>query len=257
MIGLILDIETTSYPKYITDSEMQPALAPGCNILSVAYMHVNLANMKYLDYGILYFWQKGWYSSPEALAVHGLTDSYMQQFEPQFEENLLKLNALMQNAVIIGKNSKSFDIPYIKAFLQTYAPELNAVRFSFANPYTLVGSTKKQTYVDQLYSIDVQKIMSGKYFKEAPDEPPVQHDCTYYAWCAYKKGIDVKPTKKGKLKEYIDVFDIEGTINGLYQECLKTGITTYHDALYDTVATYVVLLYLVVIAKQNIETEAL
>jgi len=52
-------------------------------------------------------------------------EEFLQKYENDFEKNLVALNALMQNAYIVGKNSKKFDIPFINAFLYKHAPELD------------------------------------------------------------------------------------------------------------------------------------
>jgi DNA polymerase III epsilon subunit-like protein len=100
----IFDIETTG-------------LDPGSDaVIQLAFITVNqeLFPLRSRNY---YLYKRGMPWSKEAAAVHKLTQEFLQQYEADYERNLLNIYCALQRGSLVGHNSNSFDIPFTSQFL--------------------------------------------------------------------------------------------------------------------------------------------
>lgn len=224
MIGTVIDIETTGYREYdVVDGWSQ--LSDRSEILEVGFLNINMDTRKILTHGTLYFYKPYFNVESEAQRVHGLTRDFLQKYEDQFDMNLVALNSLIQCTCVIGKNSDSFDIPFIKAFIAKHGgedfdlPELSRkLKMKAYNGGTVV-------YDDTLYALDMQKIYKERF-----------HD-RYYELTKTK----LPPNKKGTLSDYVKVIQSgQEAVDFVYNSLNKDRVTGAHGALYDAVMTYVV-----------------
>ena len=217
MIYTALDIETTGYLKYLPGTEK---LMPQNQILSVGYVNFDSESLAIVDAGILYFYRPEFYIESEAQSVHHLTREFLSQFEDVFDENIAKLEALLSNRTIVGKNSNKFDLPYLKAFLKTWAND--AQGFLDVIPDT---------------TVDMQEVFAPIYRE------------MYYR----KTGIELDGRKKGSLEDYVQVLDpTHSALNAVLEDV--AGYVTVegrdaHDALFDATMTY--LVYAIVILRER------
>ena len=111
--------------------------------------------------------------------------------------------SLMSNTVVIGKNSKFFDVPFIQQFIRKWG-------------------TSTTVNVDN--QLDVQELFTP-IFKQL-----------------YLKKYNKPYTGKfGKLGQYIEVLDAEDEVKSIYNSLDKVRETEAHGALYDCVMTLVSL----------------
>jgi DNA polymerase III epsilon subunit-like protein len=187
-------------------------------ILEFAYLKIN-PKCEILGSGTLYFWQDGWKINQGAYEVHGLTEEFLAPYAKDFDKNLATLYTILFNSVIIGKNSKSFDNRMLESFISRHVPP---------------------------EMLDCQ-IMG--YFDIQDKTTPLFQDWWYRK---YKE-----PTrKKGTLKELCDVLGI--TSDGIKKvmdavagpSAYRQG---YHSAMFDTVATYLLVQWLVDTGRANLE----
>lgn len=224
MIGTVIDIETTGYLQFDTASGVS-TLADTSEILEVGFMNINMDTRAILNYGTLYFYKPYFFVESPAQAVHRITRDFISEYEDKFDMNLVALNSLIQSTCIIGKNSDSFDIPFIKAFIRKHGgdefdiPEL--VRSLGMKAY----NGGKVYYNDTLYALDMQKL-----YKERFHELYLE-----------KTGNKLPPNKKGTLEQYISCIPFgQEAVDTVYNGLKKDRVTGAHGALYDAVMTYVV-----------------
>lgn len=281
MIGTILDIETTGYLKFDVDSSGYSVLSDNSEILEVGFINVDMTTCRPLTHGTLYFYKPYFNVESDSQRVHKLTRDFLQQYEDKFTENLIALNALMQHAIIIGKNSEKFDIPFIEAFIKKHGGD------KFDIPALVLTADMKAyhgghvTYDKDVGSIDMQQIYkqrfhdlyaqkygvilgagvdfddsiskfeSGLGVKLNAEQITTLHDThsrfieVHHMDRVYP--IPEKPMlsnqKKGTLTEYVEV--IPGgykAVQEFYANLTKDRTTGAHGALYDAVATYLVWL---------------
>ena len=192
MIITILDIETTGLDKCIHD------------ILEVAYMRIDSKTLEILSHGTLYFYKPEFRIENQAQAVHGLTREYLTQFENEFDDNIVSLYTLIQQSVVIGKNSDNFDLPFISMWLNRKA--------SILAPVCIVGT------------LDIQEFLAPHYRK----------------WVASCTGVMPSTRKKGTLEEYMDMFGY--TQESLKMDFIKlygSERAHAHGALFDVYMTYI------------------
>lgn len=224
MLGTVIDIETTGYLKYEVKDGVS-LLADTSEILEVGFLVIDLKTRAIYNSGTLYFYKPYFYVESEAQRVHGLTREFLQQYEDQFTNNLIALNALTQSTCIIGKNSQAFDWPFIKSFLYKHGGD------DFDIP-DLVNSLCMKAYngghvlyQNEVFSFDMQSLYKGRF-----------HDLYYEKYGQY-----LPERKKGSLSEYIDVIPSgQQAVDILYSRLPKDRVTGAHGALYDAVMTYVV-----------------
>lgn len=223
MIGTVIDIETTGFFKFdIVDG--WSVLSDNSEILEVGFLNIDLDTRKILTHGTLYFYKPYFDVESDAQRIHGLTREFLQQYEKDFNKNLIALNSLIQSTCLIGKNSNKFDIPFIKAFIDKHAGD------DFNIP-ALVNKLEMKTYTggritynDSLYALDMQSVYKPKFHERYFD----------------KYGIKLTPGKKGTLEQYIDVIPSgQEAVDIVYNSLSKDRVTTAHGALYDAVMTYV------------------
>lgn len=223
MLGLVLDIETTAFLK--TEEKNGLTIAgPGSDILEVGYIMIDMDTNAFVKTGTLYFYKPTFnIENPDAQAKHKLTREFLKQYENDFNNNLNALNAMTRKAVIIGKNSDAFDIPYIKAFINKYSGNLLNIS-RLCDILTMKAYYNGYVYFNDSYrSVDLQKIWAPRYR------------------ALYQKKYGISTNKKGKLEEYIDVLDAWDVVKTLYNDIPnKARVTQAHGALYDCVMTYVV-----------------
>lgn len=151
MIYTVLDIETTGL-----------SLSGGDEILSFGFMRIN-SMFDVLASGTLYFYKEGFnVSKYPACTVHKLTEGFMKSKEKDFNDNIKKMYSLCYMSNIIGKKSTSFDMPFIKNFIERHCPTLEPLEYNktfdvqkeFSPIYQeRTGNSKKGTltnYIDLL-----------------------------------------------------------------------------------------------------------
>lgn len=192
MLLHVIDIETTGLGKFTDD------------ILEVGYIRCNL-DTEIVGYGSLYFYKPEFKVESAAQQIHGLTREFLEPYAQDFEKNLAILYTLMYDAIIVGKNSNSFDIPFIKQFLMRYAGSLG------------------EPYIRK--SIDVQSLLANEYQN----------------WYYERNGMKTK--KKGKLMELAEMVGLTDNAIGAkfaeaFPDCGRSGA---HNALYDAFVTMLLL----------------
>lgn len=225
MIGLVVDIETTGYRSYDSATGL---LSDNSEILEVGYLRIDMETGGMLGNGTLYFYKPYFNIESDAQRVHGLTREFLQQYEDQFDNNLIILNSLIQKTCIIGKNSESFDIPFIRDFLIKHSD--GCLDFK-----SLILKAKIKTYdkswflYDPMeFSLDLQKIFKDEFHR------------LYYE----RTGISLDSRKKGTLSDYVNCIEgMSAAVDTLYNSLTKDRETKAHGALYDAVMTYGVWLY--------------
>ena len=193
MIYLIIDIETSGFNK-VSDE-----------ILEVGYLRVN-EDLQILGADNFYFYKPGWKVGPTD--IHGLTEEFLLEHTSEFDESLAKLYAVYRDSAIIGKNSKRFDEPFIKSFIQKHGTER-------------MSTAESKMYLD------------------------LQDWCTPHYQDAYQKKYGVSTTKKGTLEQLVETvvgISLEDATE-LYKQQLPefTERVRPHAALYDAFLTYLVL----------------
>lgn len=225
MVGTVVDIETTGFLKFVRDKDNNSVLSDESEICEVGFMNIDLKTGAILHSGVLYFYKPYYNLENDAAKVHGLTREFLSQYEKDFENNLIALNALLQSAIIIGKNSKSFDIPFMKAFIDKHGGyKLNITHLVAALGIKgYKGGTV--VYNGGIGSIDMQHIWHKRYVRLMFDKTGIADD-----------------RKKGTLKEYIDLINAWPVVEAVYAKVGKGRKAGYHSALYDVVMTYVIFM---------------
>ena len=263
MIGTVIDIETTGWLEF-DKSTGSSTLSDGSEILEVGFITFDMNTIKILSHGTLYFYKPYFNVESDAQRVHGLTREFLKQYESQFNRNLVALNSLIQNTCIIGKNSRKFDMPYIKAFLKKHAPESFDIEDLTIKLGMKAYNGGKVHYVDPTYGLDMQELYKEKfherhydkytYFQNeiiknnmvASPELIAKFESTYHETFDYDKIIHMPmltPKKKGKLEDYVDCIPNGfNMVNSFYAGLSKDRETGAHGALYDAVLTFVVWL---------------
>ena len=192
MLFTILDIETTGFNNKHDD------------ILEVGYLIVN-QDCEILRHGQFYFYQEHFKIEGSAQDVHGLTRDFLKQYEQDFTKSLARLFTLCCQAIIIGKNNRKFDMPFIDEFLKRYAYRLDEV--------TIKGY------------IDLEEFYT-----------PI-----YREWYVKKYGVATK--KYGTLSELVDIIgypqqQLQQEFNFLFPDISRDRA---HSALFDSYMTYTLL----------------
>lgn len=227
MIGTVVDIETTGYLSFeMVDGWSR--LANSSEILEVGFMNINMDTKAILTYGTLYFYKPYFNVESDAQRVHGITREFIAQYENDFTRNLIAPNSLMQRTCVIGKNSDTFDIPFIKAFIEKHGGD----KMNIPNLVDILDMKRYDgghlLYDDNLYALDLQKLFKEKY-----------HDLYYE-----KNKVKLQPAKKGTLSQYIEVIPSgQEAVDVVYNGLKKDRVTGAHGALYDVVMTYIVWCY--------------
>lgn len=224
MVGLVIDIETTS--RYPTISEQTGYLRDDCEILEVGYLRVDTITKEILSHGVLYFYKPYFRVESEAQQIHGLTRSFLEQYEKDFEKNLITLTALIQKTLLIGKNTEGFDIKFIDRFIDKHSKGILKLENTVNKQRIKTYDGRNFFYDNASWSQDMQVIF------------PITFRQLYY-----DKYKEVLPkNRKGKLGEYIDVLNAREEVDRIYASLTKDRETGAHGALYDVVMTYVVWL---------------
>lgn len=261
--GIVIDIETTGYKKMktiyynaagdrLSDAEadaipieqrylyhQEEVLDDSAEILSVGYIRVDLDTNRIFGAGVLYFYKPYFQVENKAQETHHLQRSFLEQYEDKFQENLAQLESLLINAIIIGKNSDSFDIPFIDAFLKKHRGELPL--YAYINSQGMKDYDKKKLkLVNYASSYDVQT-------KFAP---------IYRGLMLKVNGVELSSQKKGSLEDYITLLDSDredtnSIVNEVRSITNDEFVASAHDAMYDVVMTFVVYKFLQRIAKRS------
>lgn len=241
MVLTVLDIETTGLFKFDANNVLIP------DILEVAYALVDTDDMLIHKHGVLYFYRPEFDVESPAQEIHKLERSFLEQYEDQFQDNLIALAALMTNAVVLGKNCERFDIPFINRFIEKYKGQLYDVEkitiYAEMKNYDKTGNIFHENYVQ---SIDLQKEyapifrLKQYYQKIGKLDDLLSGKVPKYEW----SGLHFDERKKGKLYEYVDLTPgAREMIDSVYDGLEKDRNTREHGALYDVVMTYVMYLY--------------
>lgn len=94
-------------------------------VLEVGYIQTD-GCFKVLRGGAFYFFKPEWSWDYNAEKVHGLTRSFLSQYEDEYTNSLVKLWTLMEHGILIGKNSDAFDIPVCKNMFSSAESNLPA-----------------------------------------------------------------------------------------------------------------------------------
>lgn len=225
MIGTVIDIETTGYLKFVRDVNKNSVLSDESEICEVGFMNIDMSTGAIVHSGVLYFYKPYYNLENDAAKKHKLTREFLSQYEGDFENNLIALNALLQSAVIIGKNSKVFDIPFMKAFIEKHGGyKLNIPHLvSALGMKGYNGGTV--TYDGGTGSIDMQQVWHKRYVR-----------------FVYEKTGIVDDRKKGTLEDYISFIDAWPIVEAVYTQHNTGRVGGCHTAFYDVVMTYVIFM---------------
>lgn len=237
----VLDIETTGLFKFDANNVLVP------DILEVAYAMVDTSNMLIGKHGVLYFYKPEFDIESPAQEIHHLTREFLEQYEDQFEDNLIALATLMTNATVLGKNVEKFDIPFINRFIEKYKGNMydieKIVDYAEMKNYDKTGNVFHENYVQP---VDLQKLYAPIYrLKKYYDgfgklDDLVNQRIPKAEW----SGLHFDGHKKGKLGEYVDLTPgAREMIDEVYGSLTKDRETREHGALYDVVMTYVMYLF--------------
>lgn len=281
MIGTVVDIETTGFLKFQQDAEGRSILSDDSEILEVAFMNINLTTCRPVNYGVLYFYKPYFNIESDAQRIHGITREFIQKYEDKFEENLIALNSLLQSSLIIGKNCNAFDIPVMKAFIEKHAGKKFDIPALVAKADMKGYNGGKVTYVNDMYSIDVQSCYKERFHQLYANKYSLRLGLEVNfedAIAKFEEGLGVKlgsdqisvlrnvhnqyiqarqtnriypipdkqalsDRKRGTLSEYIDAIPRgKEMANAFYGTLDKDRVTDAHGALYDCVETFIVYL---------------
>lgn len=224
MIAITFDIETTNFLKF---DDVTHLLRDDCELLEFAYIRhdVNLQTKtsRFIDSGVLYFYKDYFVLDNEAAEFHKLTREFLEPHKDKFNKNLLKLACLVNGSLLIGKNSKSFDIVFIENFLNKHSAF--SLNFSMA-----FGKAKipPMGFEKNPGHMDIQQAL----YKE------------WQTWYYEEQGNPVHGRKKlGTLEQYVKWLNLEEKVNELYASLPKERETGYHGGLYDTCCTHVLFKY--------------
>lgn len=263
MVGTILDIETTGFLQFDTLTG-RSILSDNSEILEVGFITIDMNTIKILSYGTLYFYKPYFNIESDAQRIHGITREFLKQYENQFNKNLIALNSLIQNTCIIGKNSKRFDMPFIKAFIEKHAPDSFDIEDLTIKLNMDAYNGGKVHYVNPTYGIDLQDIYKERFRERhydkytyyqneikknnftVPQELIDKFESTYHEQFDYDKIMTmpmITPKKKGSLGDYIDCIpNGQSMADSYYNSLDKERVTGKHGALYDAVLTFIVWL---------------
>ena len=245
--ALVVDIETTGYLDYDTrmiDGYPEQILSDRSEILSVGYLRVDLDTNKIFDAGVLYFYKPYFQVESQAQKIHGLQRSFLEQYEDQFDDNLAMLEALLYDTEIIGKNSNSFDVPFLDAFLIKHRGKtplfsyINLLKMKRYDGSRLVLTSSTTTY-------DVQNTFAPLYRKLMKQ---------FY-------NVDLSNRKKGTLTDYLNLLDPDRSgVNALVEQVRRLTSAEFvagaHDAMFDACATWYTYCFLqrVLVRANSTET---
>lgn len=242
MLYTVLDIETTGLMKFDANSDLIP------DLLEASFLQVDSKTLRVLKSGSLYFYQPHFDIENDAQSIHQLERKFLMQFEDQFEENLIALAALVTNGVIMGKNSKKFDIPFINHFISKYKGKDYDIgditsRVAMKN-YDKTGIVYHESNVQH---IDIQELYSPVYrvkkYLQDVGEIDKFYDKSFTADEFNKINDYTDKRKRGQLIDYVRMMPNGlAYTESLYDSLPKERETKEHGALYDVCMTYVIWL---------------
>ena len=100
----------------VFDLETTGIYETSCDIIEFSYILFD-SNKNFVLSEQLYFYYEGMSWSEEAYKVHQIQLSFLMQYKDQFRENCIKMYSVLQNANVIGHNSKNFDCPFARTWL--------------------------------------------------------------------------------------------------------------------------------------------
>lgn len=242
MLYTVLDIETTGLMKFDANSDLIP------DILEVSFLQMDSSTLRVVGSGSLYFYQPHFDIENDAQIIHKLDRKFLMQYEDQFDDNIRALAALMTNATILGKNSKKFDVPFIKHFISKYkgkAYDIEDITTRVAmKPYDGKGIVY---HVSDVQNIDIQDLYAPVYrvkkFMTETGEIGQFYDKSFTAAKFNEIHEYTDKRKRGSLTDYIDSMPNGRKLTeSLYEALPKERETTEHGALYDVCMTYVIYL---------------
>lgn len=66
----------------------------------------------------LYFYKKNMHFSQEAYEINHISLEFLEQYEDMFEENIVKMYALLNRARVVGYNNLEYDDPFVTTWLR-------------------------------------------------------------------------------------------------------------------------------------------
>ncbi len=225
MIGTVLDIETTGFLKFNVNDKGDSVLSDDSEILEVGFLNIDMETRRICTSGTLYFYKPYFNIESDAQRIHGLQRDFLQQYENDFDMNLVALNSLIQSTCLIGKNSDKFDIPFIHAFINKHVGRAFDIP-AIVSELGMKGYNGGYVgYSDTLYALDMQTLYKERW-----------RDLHYK-----RTGLMPLSSKKGTLTDYIEdiPYGREAT-DAVYSSLKKDRETGAHGALYDACMTYVV-----------------
>lgn len=242
MLYTVLDIETTGLMKFDENSDLIP------DLLEASFLLVDSDTLSIVKSGTLWFYQPHFDIENDAQEIHHLERSFLMQYESQFQENLVALAALMTNGIIMGKNSKKFDVPFIKHFLAKYTGKNYDIADITARmamkPYDKKGIIYHESNVQ---NIDIQDLYAPVYrvknFMITCGEIGRFYEKDFTAAEFDKIHEITDKRKRGHLTDYVNLMpNGYKLVKDIYDSLPKDIETGAHGALYDAVMTYVIWL---------------
>ncbi len=194
MLIHVFDIETTGFNESTDD------------ILEFGYIRCN-EEYEIIGHDTLYFYKDHFkIENPDAQRVHKLTRDFLRQYADDFDTNLVKMYTIMRGGILVTKNGDSFDIPFVKWFIQKYARSLymtteerisfdiqtylmQDVRDYYANVLHNPSSRKRGTFDDYFMMLGINEDeIKQKYLKLFPEDAgrSDRHGALYDAFMTYE-----------------------------------------------------------------------
>lgn len=242
MLYTFIDLETTGLLKYDANYDLIP------DILEASFLCVNSDTLRIVKNGTLWFYQPHFDIENDAQRIHHITRDFLMQFEDQFEENVIALQALVTNSTLISKNGKKFDIPFIKHWVTKYVGNRYDIGEITCNLGMKAYDEKSIVkHFSEIQSVDMQDLYAPVYRVKAYMKALDEYDkfespeFTQAEFDMYDSQTDHR--KKGKLEEYIaSIKNGRELVEMFYEPLAKDISTKEHGGLYDCVMTYVVWL---------------
>jgi hypothetical protein len=246
MLYTFIDIETTGFMKFDANAVLIP------DLLEFSYLQVDSTTLRIVKSGSLYFYQPHFDIESDAQEVHGLTRDFLMQYEDQFEDNLIALASITCNATICGKNSKKFDIPFIKHFLKKYSGERYDILATTRSLCMKGYNNGTVIHDNESTSLDIQELYAPVYRVKMRMRDTGSIGMFYENTFSRMDFDSIESTtdrrKRGKLTDYIALMPNGASITeDIYKGLPKERETSAHGALYDCVMTYVIWLDYIVL----------
>lgn len=242
MVYTYIDIETTGFMRFDANNELIP------DLLEFSFLMVDTSTWNIVNHGNLYFYQPHFdVDGTEAQKIHGLTSAFLRPYEGDFNRNLIALQAIMSSAIIVGKNSDAFDIPFIHYFIEKYRGKIYDINEIVRRADQKAYDQKTHIRVDVTPSTrDVQKFYAPIYRAKKIMKDMGQLDrfyapdftrAEYSKYAAQTHGIK----KRGSLTEYAELIPNCYTMaDAIYNQLSDKREARAHTGMYDCLLTLLV-----------------